>query len=102
MSSTVGQLIDTLSIVQLKMWWAQEHVYEIRKMTLEEFKEKYWSTPEGAEKIYQYLQKACDLNLQRNQIINEIDETLIKIVQSAINGESLDDGKYIRNQHKTY
>lgn len=102
MGSTVGELVDRLIVSSLKMWWQQEHIYEIRKMTLEEFKERYWSKPEGAEKIFNYLQKACDLNLQRNQLMNEIDQRLVEMIEAKAAGEDLDNGKFIQRAHKTY
>ncbi len=116
MSDTIGTLTDKLVTVSLKignvfdkliqtdkaMWDQQEHIFEIRRMSLEEFKERYWSQPDGAEKLYNYLKNACDLNLQRNQLMNEIDQKLIEMIDSRISGENLDNGKFIQRAHKTY
>ncbi|KKL69705.1 hypothetical protein LCGC14_2112220, partial [marine sediment metagenome] len=41
MSDTLGSLIDKLVTVDMKMWYAQESLYKIRKMTYEEFIEEY-------------------------------------------------------------
>lgn len=102
MADTLGSLVDKLTTVDLKMWNNQELLYEIRKMTFEEFKEKFFTTEDGAEKLWSWLKKACDLNLQRNQLIDEIDEKVVEIVKSQNSGEELDSGKFIQRKHKTY
>lgn len=48
------------------------------------------------------MKKCCDLNVQRNQLIDEVDEKLIEIIESSLSGEDLDIGKYIQRKHKTY
>lgn len=102
MADTLGNLIDKLTTVDLKMWHNQELLYEIRRMTFDEYKEKYYSSEKGAELLWDSLKKACDLNVQRNQLINEIDEKIIEIVNSKISGEELDNGKFLQRSHKTY
>jgi len=102
MADTLGSLIDKLTTVDLKMWNNQELLYEIRRMTFEEYKAKYFDTEEGAEKLWKYLKKACDLNVQRNQLIDEVDEKVVEIVSAATKGEELDSGKFIQRSHKTY
>ena len=102
MADTVGTLVDKLTTVDLKMWNNQELLYEIRRMTFNEYKEKYFNTEEGAYKLWEYLKKACDLNVQRNQLINEIDEKIIEIVNAKLSGEDLDNGKFLQRSHKTY
>lgn len=102
MADTFGGLIDKLITADLKMWNNQEVFYEIRRMSFEEYKEKYFSNEEGAEELWKILGKLADLNVQRNQIIDELDEKLISLLQSAVNGEELDDGKNIQRKHKTY
>ena len=99
---TLGGLIDKLSICNLKMWNAQDILYQIRKMSFEEYKEKYFSSEEGARKLWKIFQKACDLNLQRNVLIDEIDKRIIEIIDSSKNGEDLDNGKFIQRKHKSY
>jgi len=74
--------------------WCQENY-------LEEFKERYQSD-DGMAELWKTLQKACDLNVQRNQIIDEVDEKVVEIVKAGLSGESLDDGKFIQRKHKTY
>lgn len=102
MSDTLGSLIDKLFTIDTKMWINQELMYVIRKMTFEEFKNDFFCKKDGAERLWEYLKKCCDLNVQRNQLIDEIDEKIIEIVKSGISGEVLDNGKYIQRKHKTY
>lgn len=102
MADTFGGLIDKLITADLKMWNNQEHFYEIRKMSFEEYKEKYFKDEEGARKLWKILGKLADLNVQRNQLIDELDEKLIALLESATKGEELDDGKNIQRKHKTY
>lgn len=102
MADTLGGLIDKLITIDMKMWNNQELIYEIRRMTFEEYKAKYFASEEGAEQLWQSLQKACDLNVQRNQLIDEIDQKVIEIVESSQSGEELDNGKFIQRKHKTY
>ncbi len=102
MADTLGGLVDKLITVDMKMWNNQELLYEIRRMTFEEYKQKYFSDEAGAELLWDGLKKACDLNVQRNQLIDEIDEKIAEMVSSATAGEDLDSGKYIQRKHKTY
>ena len=102
MADTLGNVIDKLITVDMKMWDNQELLYEIRKMTFNEYKEKYFSSEDGAEKLWECLKKACDLNVQRNQMINEVDEKIIEMITLKLSGQDLDDGKYLQRSHKTY
>jgi len=102
MSDTLGSIVDKLLTCDLKMYHNQDLLYEIRRMTFEEYKVKYFDTEDGARNLWAYLKKACDLNLQRNQLIDEIDAKVIEMVKAAKDGEELDDGKYIQRKHKTY
>ena len=96
MSDTLGSLIDKLNTIDLKMWNNQELLYEIRRMSFDEYKEKYFSDTAGAELLWDSLKKACDLNVQRNQLIDEIDEKIVEIVQASMSGLDLDNGKFIQ------
>ena len=98
MADTLGALVDKLSIVNLKMWNAQENLYLIRRMSLEQFKEKYYND-EGIKELYFSLNKAADLNVQRNVLIDSIDELVIEMINSKVD---LDNGKFIQRKHKTY
>jgi hypothetical protein len=102
MADTLGTLIDKLTTVDLKMWNNQEILYEIRRMNFEEYKEKYFDTEEGSKLLWETLKRACDLNVQRNQLINEVDLKIIEIIESKLSGEDLDNGKFIQRSHKTY
>ena len=102
MADTLGSLVDKLTTIDLKMWNNQEMLYEIRRMTFEEYRAKYFDTEEGAQKLWECLKKACDLNVQRNQLIDEVDEKVVEIVKDAVSGSDLDSGKFIQRKHKTY
>lgn len=102
MSDTLGTLVDKLTTVDLKMWNNQEILYEIRRMSFSEYKTKYFLNEEGANLLWLTLGKACDLNVQRNQLINEIDEKIIEIINAKLSGEDLDNGKFLQRAHKTY
>lgn len=102
MSDTLGGLIDKLFTVDTKMWTNQDLIYDIRRMTFEEYKEKYFASEDGAKELWDCLKKACDLNVQRNQLIDEIDEKIVEMVKATKDGEDLDAGKFIQRKHKTY
>lgn len=102
MADTLGSLIDKLLTVDLKMWDNQEMIYKIRKMSFEDYKKEYFENEEGAKILWEQLKKATDLNSQRNQLIDEIDEKVVDMIKSNSNGEELDDGKFIQRKHKTY
>jgi len=102
MADTLGGIIDKLFTIDTKMWNNQEEIYKIRKMTFEQYKDEYFSNEEGALRLWDCLKKACDLNVQRNQLIDEIDEKIIELVKAANSSKDLDDGKFIQRKHKTY
>ena len=102
MSDIFGGLIDKLTTINLKMWNNQELIYKIRRMTFEEYKKEYFENELGAEKLWNSLKNACDLNLQRNELIDEIDKFIIEIIDCKLSGVDLDSGKYIQRKHKTY
>lgn len=100
MSDTFGSLIDKLFTVDMKMWNNQDVLYEIRNMTFDEYKKKYFEDEQGAEILWAILKKCCDLNVQRNDLIDEIDEKLIEIVKTK--NEDLENSGFIQKSHKTY
>lgn len=102
MADTLGNVIDKLITVDMKMWNNQELLYEIRRMTFEEYRAKYFEDEAGAQRLWELLKKACDLNLQRNELINEFDRKLIEIVEARLGGEDLENGRFIQRAHKTY
>ena len=102
MADTLGNIIDKLVTIDMKMWDNQELLYEIRKMSFDEYKQKYFQNEEGANLLWEVLKKACDLNVQRNQLINEVDLKVIEIIEAKLRGENLDNGKFLQRAHKTY
>jgi RNAse (barnase) inhibitor barstar len=102
MADTLGGLVDKLITADMKMWNNQEELYKIRKMTFEDYQKEYFNDQEGALRLWECLKKACDLNVQRNHLIDEIDQKIIEIVKIASEGKDLDDGKLIQRKHKTY
>lgn len=102
MADTLGNIIDKLVTIDMKMWDNQELLYEIRKMSFDEYKQKYFQNEDGANLLWEVLKKACDLNVQRNQLINEVDLKVIEIIEAKLSGENLDNGKFLQRAHKTY
>ena len=99
MPDTIGGLIDKLITVDTKMWVNQEFLYEIRRMTFEEFKQKYFSDA-GQEDLWDMLKKACDLNNQRSDLIDEIDETIVELAKMSASGNDV--SSFMCRKHKTY
>jgi hypothetical protein len=100
MADTLGSIFDKLATVNQKMFIVQEDLYIIRKMTLEEFKQAY-SSNEGMQKLYVCFKKACDLNVQRQQLILEVDKKVVEMIDVS-KKQDLDNGSFIQDQHKTY
>ena len=102
MADTLGGLIDKLITVDMKMWNNQEFLYEVRRLDFEEFESKFTSTRGKREGLFESIKKCCDLNVQRNQLIDEVDEKIIEMFRALKQNEDLDDGKFIQRKHKTY
>ena len=103
MADTFGGLIDKLITVDMKMWDNQEILYEVRRLTFDEFKTKYVSgSDEDCLHLYNSIKKCCDLNVQRGQLVDEIDEKLVEMFEALKSGQEMDAGKYIQRKHKTY
>lgn len=89
---TMGNLIDKLITVDLKLWHNQEELYEIRRMSAEEFSKEY----DGKMlELHSMLKRCCDLNLQRAKLMDEIDKFLLSSIR-----EMKED--IVREQHKIY
>lgn len=99
---TLGSVVDKLITIDMKMWHNQELLFKIRRMSFDDFKHEYFSDEESMFELWTTLGKVVDLNLQRNQLIDEFDVGLVKMIQKAKEGESLDEGNYIQRKHKTY
>lgn len=97
MSDTLGSLIDKLITIDMKMWHNQEFLYEVRRISFEEFKGKFCVTEEDQRSLYDSIKKCCDLNYQRSQLIDEIDQTVVKALKGDINLDDL-----VQLKHKTY
>lgn len=92
---TPGTLIDKLITVDLKMWHNQEALYEIRRMSFEQFNDKY----QGNEALYNILKKACDLNVQRNSLMYELDQVFETLLNKSAKNVKQSIGQH---PHKTY
>ena len=101
MADTFGGLVDKLITVDMKMWNNQEFLYEVRRVPFEEFQEKYTESEDKQKALFDSIKKCCDLNYQRNQLIDEIDELLASLLVDTVTGE-LDYAKIIQRKHKTY
>ena len=101
MADTLGGLVDKLNTIDFKLWNSQEILYEIRRMSFEEYKEKYFDSENGAKLIWEILKKTCDLNVQRNALIDEIDEKIVQMINLKFDGGNLDNGEFIQKKYKT-
>ena len=102
MADTLGGLIDKLITIDMKMWNNQEFLYEVRRLSYDEFEAKHTESKQKREDLFDSIKKCCDLNVQRNQLIDEIDEKIVEMLKSLQGGGDLDDGKFIQRKHKTY
>ena len=102
MSDTVGSLVDKLFTVDTKMWTNQEMLYVIRKHDFEWFKNRFLSDDASILELYETLKKVCDLNIQRQLLITEIDERIVKTIEAGIAGRDLHTPNFIVDSHKTY
>lgn len=100
MSETIGSLIDRLFTVDSKMWNNQETLYKIRKMSFKEFCAKYLHNIDSLMSLWNELKTVCDLNIQRSNLIDDIDKTLVKEIKSGVRGEAIED-EFIQRKHKT-
>ena len=94
MADTMGQLVDKLSIVNNKMWYNQEIVYAIRRMSTEEFVQKWSQDLAG---LHTVIKRCADLNVQRTRLMDEIDQRLVDALSGKVSADKLQS-----KQHKTY
>lgn len=92
---TIGSLYDKLAIVTTRMWHAQDDLYRFRRMSADEWKEEFVEDPDRVRVI---LVRACELNLQRNNLIDEIDHLLAQMFEMS----SEERKKYYQPKHKMY
>lgn len=102
MADTLGGLVDKLITIDMKMWTNQEFLYEVRRLEFEEFQDKFTSSEDKQLALFESIKTCCDLNYQRNQLIDEVDEKIVEIVSDGLEGKDLDAGKHIQRKHKTY
>ena len=60
------------------------HLSHIHNMTINEYKNKYFSDENGAEKLWLILKKVCDLNIDRNNAMDKLDMKIIKIIEGKV------------------
>jgi hypothetical protein len=101
MADTLGGIIDKLFTADMKMWHNQELLYSIRRMTFEQFEEEFIKNENGPKKLWECLKKVCDLNIQRNELIDEIDKKILMIIKDLGAGQDID-AKHLQLKHKTY
>lgn len=89
---TLGSLIDKLTIVNLKMWHNQEALYAVRRMTPDEFVQRYAN---DLPDLHATVARCCDLNVQRSRLMDAID----KLHADTVAGRS---EAVTMPQHKTY
>jgi len=92
---TLGNLIDKLSIITVRMWHAQDELYRFRRMSELEWSAEFYKDPSEVRHI---LVRACDLNLQRNQLMDEVDQ----LFKQAFEMNEEDRQKLIARKHKQY
>jgi hypothetical protein len=97
---TVGSLVDKMQTTCLKMFNEQEKLYEIRRGTFEDFKSKY-QTDAGILELYNYFIKVSDLNIQRNNYMDEIDQKIIDMIKVAMSGVDIENTGFIQKKWKT-
>jgi len=102
MADTLGGLIDKLITIDMKMWNNQEFLYEVRRMDFKEFEKTFASSRDTKLSLFNSIKKCCDINMQRNQLIDEIDEKIITMFNELKSGKDLDAGKFLQRKHKTY
>lgn len=85
-ADTLGSLTDKLAIVTTRMWHCQDVLYEIRRMSKEQFIQKYSGKQ---DEVYDILKRATDMNIQRNQLMDEIDMYIRDAVTGKIPLEKL-------------
>lgn len=101
MSETLGGLVDKLVTVDMKMWHNQEFLYAVRRMTFGEFSAQYLATEEKTRDLFDSIKRCCDLNYQRNELINEINEYFASSLESVSTG-GVDRDRHVQKPHKTY
>lgn len=103
--STFSEAVDKLCTVNNKLFICQDELYKIRRMTEEEFLEEYSSIHKMKE-LYTVFKKACDLNVNRNVHMFDLDKILLEMVDdrvAVVLGKKEDmPGKHAQDSVKMY
>ena len=75
-TDSIGELINKLSSVTIQMWNNQDLLYKIRFMSAKEFENAYKEDMGG---LHSLIRRACDLNVQRANIIDAIDKAILTL-----------------------
>ena len=73
---SLAQLISKLSYAVNQMWSGQDVLYRIRFMTQNQFLAEYGNNP---IELHNILKRACDLNVQRANLMDAIDKKIMEI-----------------------
>jgi len=74
---TIGELVDKLTIVNLKLFAVQDQVYEAAGQEPDDYAAR---SPAETQEIFR---KVAALNLDRNNLIREIDQALAQAVTTG-------------------
>jgi len=74
---TLGELIDTLVTLNIKVWFEQDWVYKSAAMKPEDF------ACQSPCEIQTHIKRLSELNLARNAAMTEIDRCLAEAVASG-------------------
>jgi hypothetical protein len=75
-NDSLSDLIYKLSCTTNQMWYSQEVLYKIRFMTPDDFIKEYGDDP---IELHNILKRACDLNVQRANLMDAIDKKILEI-----------------------
>ena len=79
MADTLGSLIDKLFTADTKMWNNQEVLYEMRRLSFEEFKEKLIYITENHDKYYKNIKN--NFNYYNKNTFKRYEEIIKRCIQ---------------------
>ncbi len=95
MADTLGSLIDKLCTVDMKLWSVMEFYYLFPKQYSQEEFLKVFSHPKKLRMLYDKVAKQTDLNVQRANLIDEIDQLVAGSIKSG------DVSRLVQRKYKT-
>lgn len=101
MADTIGSLVDKLATVNNKMFWNQEFLFHIKRMSFDDFQFEYFGDELAQRDLFDKLKKVVDLNFQRQALILEHDKALVEMILDLVEGGEDAVSKYVVDQHKT-